>query len=365
MTPTPASRWLLFLGAGASMAPPSRLPNFSELFAGVLRSIGWRPVDGRWCRPGYPSFAEPEIPAEVLFGTLRRFGVAFAGEVAAALSGVEANAVHDIAARVLACGGAVWTTNIDLGVEVACREPPRRAGRAVPSRSRQRDGTSVLLPLGSAGPATLVKFHGTAENPSTLAFTDAELLAPLADDAIRHLVGTAAGATVVVFGYRGADADLYRLLEEAFAAANEVLWFEPYCDVRHEIEGAFPRSTITFLPTRPDEDGEETRRATAEAFFALAAEAAVAPDPGLAEEMLERDRPPLDVRLSIPPPPAIVHARLVERFGEWRADEPALRTARRSDAVHLRVRSLGARVAIEGQRCVGPGSALMARVAAR
>jgi hypothetical protein len=343
MRPTPASRWLLFLGAGASMAPPSQLPNFTELFAGVLRSIGWRPLDGRWCRPGYPSFAEPDIPAEVLFGTLRRFGVAFADAVAAALSDSEANAVHDVAARVLAHGGAVWTTNIDLGVEAACREPPRRAGRGVPCGSGQRAGTGVLAPLSSAGAGTLVKFHGTAEDPRTLAFTDAELLAPLADDAVSHLLSIAAGATVVVFGYRGADADLYRLLEEAFAAAKDVLWFEPYYDVRREIQSAFPRSTIAFLPPRPDEE-EEPRRATAEAFLTLAAEAEVAPDPGLAQEMLERDRPPLDVRLSIPAPPAIVHARLVERFGEWRADKPALRTARRSDAAHLRVRSLPAHI---------------------
>jgi hypothetical protein len=340
MKPAPASRWLLFLGAGASMAPPSQLPNFTELFAGVLRSIGWQPLDGRWCRPDYPSFAEPDIPAEALFGTLRRFGVAFADTVAAALRDPEANAVHDIAARVLAHGGAVWTTNIDLGIEAACREPPRRAGRGVPCGSGQRAGTGVLAPLSCAGPGTLVKFHGTAEDPRTLAFTDAELLAPLADDVIGHLLGIAAGATVVVFGYRGADADLYRLLEEAFAAAKQVLWFEPYCDVRREIQSAFPRSTISFLPPRPGKD--ESRRATAEAFFTLAAEAEVAPDPVLAEEMLERDRPPLDVRLSIPAPAAIVHARLVERFGEWQADESALRTARRSDAAHLRVRSLPA-----------------------
>jgi len=192
MTGAPASRWLLILGAGASMAPPSRLPSFAELFAGVLESIGWRPLDGRWCRPGYPSFAEPDIPAEVLFGTLRRFGVDFAGEVAAALRSIEPNAVHDVAARVLAHGGAVWTTNIDLGVEAASCEQPRRAGRAVPARGGHGAGAGVLPPLSSAGPGTLVKFHGTAEDPGTLAFTDAELLAPLADDVIRHLVGTAA-----------------------------------------------------------------------------------------------------------------------------------------------------------------------------
>jgi hypothetical protein len=33
--------WLLFLGAGASVGPPARLPAFPALAAGVLRGIGW------------------------------------------------------------------------------------------------------------------------------------------------------------------------------------------------------------------------------------------------------------------------------------------------------------------------------------
>jgi len=80
-----------------------------------------------------------------------------------------------------------------------------------------------------------------------------------------------------------------------------------------------------------------------------------------AREMLQGERPPLDVRLSITSPPAIVHARLVERFGDWRADERALRAARRADALHLRARSLPAHTRwAMGRSLYGDG--LLARV---
>jgi hypothetical protein len=33
--------WLLFLGAGASVAAPSSLPDFAKLSEGVLGGLGW------------------------------------------------------------------------------------------------------------------------------------------------------------------------------------------------------------------------------------------------------------------------------------------------------------------------------------
>ena len=89
--PGPIHRWLLILGAGASVPAPTRLPAFDALSTGVLRGIGWRDEwDGDvgvryWRHPVYPSFAAPAMAPEVLFGTLRRFRVEFAGEVARVL----------------------------------------------------------------------------------------------------------------------------------------------------------------------------------------------------------------------------------------------------------------------------------------
>jgi hypothetical protein len=339
LTAGSASGWLLFLGAGGSMAPPSTLPSFGELFAGLLEGIGWRWDGERWCRHGYPSFGDPQIPAEVLFGTLRRFGVAFAAEVAAELHGSAPNAVHDVAGRVLGSGGGVWTTNIDLCVEAACERPAHRAGRPRPPGGSQSAEEPLLAPLRSAGPGTLVKFHGTAEDPRTLAFTDVELLAPLDRRDVEHLVRWAAGRTFVLYGYRGADADLFGLLEEVFAVANTVIWFEPFQAVRREIQRTFPSSQITFLPD-PLPEGD-VLRATAEAFLEFAARAGIRADDVLARTMLESARGEQTPRITLQTaPPAIVHARLVERFGDFGADDAALARARCEDARHLRVRAL-------------------------
>jgi hypothetical protein len=342
MMVAPVSRWLLFLGAGASMAAPTELPNFGELFAGVVGGMGWqwREQDERWHHDCYPSFGQPQIPAEVLFGVLRRFGVAFAAQVAGCLSVAEANAVHSVAARVLAARGSIWTTNIDSCVEVACEQLPRRAGRARPRASRGRTGQPVLESLRSAGPGTLVKFHGTVEDPRTLAFTDSELLAPLAQADIEHLLRSAAGSCLVLYGYRGADADLFHLLERAFDAAAEVIWFEPFHKVRGEIKRAFPRSNIKFLPDPLPENEDEALYATAAEFLGCAEAAGAAADADLARTMLASKRGKLDVTVPLHGVPAIVHARLVERFGDPGADEVALATARCEDAKHMRVRSL-------------------------
>jgi hypothetical protein len=337
-----ASRWLLFLGAGASKGPPTHLPDFAELSAGVLGAIGWRRREDSWHHQWYPSFPAPDIPAEVLFGTLRRSGVSFTDAVAAELGGVSPNAVHDVAARVLASGGSVWTTNADRGVEAACRDAPLRFGRVLPQRQRRPVSAPLLQPLTSAGASSLVKFHGSVEDPRTLAFTDTELLAPLPADAVRHLAASAEGATVVMFGYAGVDADLFEVLERTFAAAAEVVWFEPSAAGHERIQQAFPRSPITFLPLPPAGGNDrEAVRATAERFLAFAAHAGVAPDPALARELVSGPRDEYKPSISIREPPAIAHARLVERFGAWGDGDRALKTARVRDALHVRIRTLG------------------------
>src|ERR1017187_6917305 len=128
---------LLVLGAGASMGPPAELPAFVPVRDAILRALGWLRVPGGYERPTplggrmWPPLTshrllDRDAPAEVVFGTLARFGVPFAQQLADVLSNADRyNAVHLIAARVLASGGTVWTPNVDRLVEQACEQPPR------------------------------------------------------------------------------------------------------------------------------------------------------------------------------------------------------------------------------------------------
>ena len=112
-----ADTWLLVLGAGASMGPPAELPAFVPVRDAILRALGWFRVPGGYERPAplggqmWPPLTshrllDRDAPAEVVFGALARFGVPFAQQLADVLSSADRyNAVHLVAARVLATGG--------------------------------------------------------------------------------------------------------------------------------------------------------------------------------------------------------------------------------------------------------------------
>lgn len=341
--------WLLFLGAGASVAAPASLPDFARLSEGVLGGLGWtwhpspdpaRPEMGEWQQAPYPPFPPANLAAEVLFGTLHSFGAPFAGEVARVLgdAGHRPNAAHHVAAEVLARGGLVWTPNVDLCIERAFAgrmgTGPRRAGRA-----GGREGVP-LVPLTKAGPGTLVKFHGTAEAPQTLAFTDRELLTPLPAGDVEHLAGLASGRRVVLYGYAGADADLAGLLDAVFAAASSVIWYEPDTRRRDYIRQAFPSGNIAFAPLpAPQGDLQQTVPPTASAFLTDVADHGYrAPGPLAASfaEVLAGTAP----KIHLPKPTGITQARLVMRFGAPDGEAKALRIARQQDLRALHWRTL-------------------------
>lgn len=341
--------WLLFLGAGASVAAPAGLPDFAKLSEGVLGGLGWAwhsspgpdgSTTGEWQQAPYPPFSRVNLAAEVLFGTLHSFGAPFAGQVARVLgdAGHQPNAAHYVAAEVLARGGLVWTPNVDLCIERAfagrAGTSPHRAGRA-----GGRDGVP-LDPLTMAGPGTLVKFHGTAEAPQTLAFTDRELLTPLPADDVEHLAGLAAGRRVVLYGYAGADADLAGLLDAVFAAASRVIWYEPDAGRRDYIRQAFPSGNIEFAPLpAPRGDLPQTVPPTARAFLTdMAGHGYLAPDPMAASFAEVHPRTTPEIHLT--KPAGITQARLVMRFGAPAGEAAALKIARRQDLRALRWRTL-------------------------
>ena len=353
-------RWLLFLGAGASRPDPCDLPPFGPLSNAILESIGWErrtltdhsqgdranpdPFAEHWSftkSPHYPDIAQLDTAAEVLFGTLNTFGVDFAKPVCDALRNATPNAVHELAANVLRAGGCVWTPNIDDAVERACRDigfHPHRTGRTPRLRNNPLD------PLRSSTEGTYVKFHGTVERPETLAFTDRQLLAPLASEDLEHLARLAEGRVVVLHGYAGADADLAELLERIVTDADDVRWFEPNLANQQLIGQAFQRvrSRIQFRPqfVSPD-DLNNPFGATGYAFLQFAGEYGHVPDTELRRLLIEGRDPPRKLDLRLRKPSGATQARLVERFGASDSDDDKLAwdKAWHYDLSHIRIPS--------------------------
>ena len=114
------------------------------------------------------------------------------------------------------------------------------------------------------------------------------------------------------------------------AASVDVRWFEPD-ETRHEnIRTAFG-AQIRFLP-ESFMNGDRTREETGEAFLS-AAEAASLID-GVTQELRElligtrQTKPAPAISFSFRSPSALVHARRLERFGDYQAEGPALQLAR-------------------------------------
>jgi hypothetical protein len=345
------SEWVLFLGAGASVSAPTRLPAFPSLARGVLAGVGWRYAGGSWRQKGFPTFVDPGrvVSPEVLFGTLQAFEVNFAPKIAGVLDVDRPNAAHRVAAAVIESGGMVWTTNVDRAVEAACRQRglgvPPRFGRQTFRHQERRTRRSaafeklpMLPPLGpliEAGPGGLVKFHGTAEDPTTLAFTDRELMTPLPDVEVAHLARQAKDRTLVLYGYAGADADLADLLDLAIDKADDVLWFEPSLETRDAIGLFFPTVGEGLVPPLAAEldtdDLSQTVPPTARAFLERAALDGYAVDDDDNPPFAATQESPPDPELDIGSTPGIMSARLVERFGPSSEELHALLAAFRRD----------------------------------
>lgn len=339
------TKWLLILGAGASVPPPTELPTFADLSSSVLQGFGWGLVtragsarqpgkEQWWEHPWYGRFAQPAMNPEVLFGALTTYRVDYAERIASRLAHKAPNAVHAVAAQVLRANGLVWTTNFDRGVEDAHGDPDllrlSRAAEKYPD---------LLSPLEAIAPGSLAKLHGTVDAVETLAFADEELTRPLEQSAVDALAGAAYGRTVIIYGYAAADADLTDLLVRVLRDADEIVWFEPDKRNRRLIRRAFPDLEDVFDPLELPSDDRNPFTATEDAFLDFVAGRGAIVEPGLADLFVrepERNFP----EIPLPHPPGLVYARLIERWGPIGAQRRAIWMARISDLLHLRIRTL-------------------------
>jgi len=128
--------------------------------------------------------------------------------------GGEPNAIHFVAAEVLATGGSVWTTNLDVLVERAAEQ-----GDVPYHRIVAPDHALCTCRRGH-----LFKLHGSADI-GRFALTSDQVLKRLEDSWRVALSTTCEMNEVAVVGYAGNDIDLRDALDVAFAGSAQTTWF--------------------------------------------------------------------------------------------------------------------------------------------
>lgn len=290
----------LLLGAGASRAAPSNRPLFADVRGVLARAIGVPLDQAKLVR----------MAPEVLLHHFRASGVPVDQMLKGILCGGEPNAIHYVAAQVLARGQAVWTTNFDDLVERAADaiETPYH----VLSPSREKDVTCPC-DLGH-----LVKPHGSIED-RRLALSSDEVLKPIGTRWRERLIRDFHRRSVAVVGYAGNDLDLRRALDLAFAGATEVCWYE-VAGRRELIHRRFPEAHAAGVLSVSDGDRPCGNGRPDRAFWELWAR----------RQGLTRDTP-IDVvsALQLPPkttplklegftPSRLLQARILDAFGQPR-----------------------------------------------
>jgi hypothetical protein len=194
----------LVLGAGASLAAPAERPLFAAIRRALLAPLEIDLGDVPW----------GQLAPEALLSRLDASGLDIDRELRHMLSGGLANAIHAMAATVLASGAAVWTTNLDELIEMSAQ---RR--KIAFHRLLSGDDAGCECELGH-----LVKVHGTLSRTPMIARSE-DVLLPLPSSWRERLNADFRDATVAVIGYAGADVDLRAGLRDALTRTSSALWF--------------------------------------------------------------------------------------------------------------------------------------------
>lgn len=235
----PSAGVVLFLGAGVSLPHPAGGPMFAEVRNACADLAGVTISDDE-LKSRRKLLLDSVIP-EVFLKLFADAGYRLEEPLVRAVAGTPGtgpNAVHRLAARILAAGGAVWTTNWDCWIEQAYAD---------------HTGTEVdvsgpgLTPIPADPRTAYGKLHGTAAIPRSLLFSTPQVMRPLPDGWHRAVVASCLGRQLFVVGYAGADVDLYPTLRAAISAATATYWLEMTEPLEDEEKWRFALS-----PTRVD-----------------------------------------------------------------------------------------------------------------
>lgn len=212
----------LFLGAGVSLAEPAGGPLFGEIRDACARRVGIDPA--RWRSEDPRHLLLEHVIPEVFLKEFADAGFELHAALADAVRGtpgIGPNTLHVAAAKVIAAGGVVWTTNWDEWIEEAL--------------GASTDLASIRAVAGQDHPAAqhqLFKVHGTISRPASLMFATPQIMQPLDEAWLDRLVACSRGRLLVVAGYSGADLDLYPGLRQAVHEARATYWLEGVGEAR-------------------------------------------------------------------------------------------------------------------------------------
>jgi len=231
-----------FLGAGISVAKPSLAPDWRHLRNGLITALLKRLTKVNYisdaCAQGllgdFISFEgrhnlwlKPEVALQWLHS---RFGNTLFDALTVLDQG-KPNLNHTVLARVVVRNSSslLLTTNFDLYLEQAFEEldapcqvyaAVHRTGKTLSFRDYLRDTATHS----NNNSKSLVKFHGTLDEPKTLRATLRQVARPLSPSGRRILETSIRNRHVIVIGYSGNDYDLFPVFQASAGKALSLLW---------------------------------------------------------------------------------------------------------------------------------------------
>lgn len=213
-TPDPV---VFFLGAGASIYPPSSLPLANTLKEQIFLAIG----DQLRYRPEVdPGKLLQDFPLEFLLQVVKdRAGEIAVWDLLQPLKGGDPNAIHHGIAHLASRGlcTTVFTVNFDGLLEAALGRygVPFQVFSDADVPDPFPDGRSTLY---------LYKLHGSLAAPSSIVATLEAVGQPMSDTRGAALRESLRRRRVVFLGYRGADTDIRPIVKESLQGINDVIW---------------------------------------------------------------------------------------------------------------------------------------------
>lgn len=237
------------VGAGISIPPPTRAPNFEQLRDSFLSRAGIDDLREKF------RFKLDELSPEQVFDALddkrEETRQAIRREIWWACEPKEPNPNHYAVAAMLAAGVKVWTPNFDTMIETAALRQGIEIEVVAPGSQLKVPGAALYKPHGT--------FPFPGDPPREPARHDYDLLFQasrvwlLDEDWAQKLAADVRDQDLFLFGYRGADPDLTPVLLEALEDARSVTWWECPGDSFDRLERIVTNSKVKLVAGNPSE----------------------------------------------------------------------------------------------------------------